>query len=435
MPRRSLLFILAVGVFALVCYQKVQTNQYGRILSDSMELIDRLSLEKVEPSKLFEGAMDGMVGRLDQYSAYIPPKSLPEFHEVIDQKFGGVGMEVSIDPQTRFIHVDASFIGSPAYETGVRAGDKILRIGKQSTQGMSLQDALSLMRGKPGEPVSFALQRQGEEKPIEISIIRAIIPIPTVLGNMRNADGTWNYFLPGADRIGYLRVISIADKTPADLRQAIEWLVDHDMQGLILDLRENPGGLLSAAIEICDMFIRSGVIVTTRGREGTILETYDATGKGPFTKFPMAVLVNQNSASASEIVAACLQDHKRAAIVGQRTWGKGTVQQLIELDDAWGALKLTTASYWRPSNKNIQRGRDAGENDAWGVQPDPGCEVIVEGDKLTRLELWQLHHTFSQMAGKKIEASENAIAIDRQLARAVDWLVKHRGETGKAAKD
>jgi carboxyl-terminal processing protease len=423
MPRRSLLFILAVGVFALVCYQKVQTNQYGRILSDSMELIDRLSLEKVDDAELFEGAMNGMVGRLgDEYSSYIPPKTLPDFREAVDQQFGGVGMQVSIDPHTRFITVDASWIGTPAHEAGVRAGDKILRIGSQSTQGMSLQDALSLMRGKPGEQVDFTVLHQGADKPVEINITRAVIQIPTVLGDTRNADGSWNYFLPGPDRIGYVRVISFADKTPADLKQALDWLMGHDIQGLILDLRENPGGLLSAAIEICDMFISSGIIVTTRGREGTILEKYEAGGKGQFTKFPMVVLVNHDSASASEIVAACLQDHRRATIVGQRTWGKGTVQQIIDLSDAWGALKLTTASYWRPSNKNIHRGRDAGENDAWGVQPDPGCEVVVEGDELTRLALWQLHHTFSQAAGKKIEAGQNTIAIDRQLAVALKVL-------------
>ena len=225
MPRRNLLFLLAIGIVALVCYQKVQTNQYGQILSESLELIDRLSLEKVDREELFEGAMDGMVGRLDEYSSYIPPKTLPEFQEVIDQQFGGVGMEVSIDPKTRQMTVVSPLAGTPAYVAGVRAGDKILRIDDHSTQGMSIKDAVSLMRGKPGDPVSITVLHQGEEKPVDIKIVRAIIQIDTVLGDTRNADGSWNYFLPGTDRIGYLRISSFADKTAEDLKRAVSGLL------------------------------------------------------------------------------------------------------------------------------------------------------------------------------------------------------------------
>jgi carboxyl-terminal processing protease len=429
MPRRNLLFLLAVGFFSLVCYQKARTNPYGQLLSESLELIDRLSLEKVDPEKLLEGALEGMVERLnadgmDENSSYIPPNALKEFRETIDQQFGGVGMRVSIDPSTRQIIVANTLPGTPAYAAGILAGDKILRIGESSTQGMSINDAVALLRGKPGDSVSITVLHQGQEKPVEMKIVRAVIQGETVWGDTRNADGSWNFFLPGHKGIGYLRITSFGDNTAEELKHALHWLVDHDMRGLILDLRDNPGGLLPAAIGICDLFISSGIIVSTRGREGGNLDTWRATGKGPFTDFPMVVLVNQLSASASEIVAACLQDHRRATIVGQRTFGKGTVQKLIELNDSHGALKLTTASYWRPSNKNIHRRRDVGENEDWGVRPDPGYEVKVEGDDLTRLRLWRLHRDLYKTPPAKNQEKTADISIDRQLAKAVECLQK-----------
>ncbi|MGA2061474.1 MAG: S41 family peptidase [Thermoguttaceae bacterium] len=433
MPRRNLLFLLAVCIFTLVCYQKTQTNQYGELLSESLDLIERISLEKVKPEELFEGAMEGMVDRLnsgglDENSSYIPPKTLPEFREMIDQQFGGVGIEVAIDSKTREITVVSPLPGSPAFTAGVLAGDKILRIDDHSTQGMSIRDAASLLRGKTGDPVNITVLHQGEDKPVEIKIVRAVIQGETVLGDTRNADGSWNYFLPGYDRIGYLRITSFGDETAAELKRAVQRLVDHDMQGLILDLRDNPGGLLPAAIGVCDLFIPSGIIVSTRGRDGGNLDAWQASGKGAFTKFPMVVLVNQYSASASEIVAACLQDQHRAAIVGQRTYGKGTVQKVIELDDSRGALKLTTASYWRPSNKNIHRRKDAGENEDWGVSPDSGWEVRVEGDDLTRLRLWRMRRDISKAAETAVKAKGADKFVDRQLAKAVECLQKEMGK-------
>jgi carboxyl-terminal processing protease len=429
MPRRNLLFLLAVCIFALVCYQKTQTNQYGQLLSESMDLIQRISLEKVPPEELFEGAMEGMIDRLnsgglDENSSFIPPKTFTEFQEIIDQQFGGVGIELAIDSKTRQLTVVSPLPGSPAYSAGVLAGDKILRIDDHSTQGMSMRDAASLLRGKPGDHVNITVLHQGENKPAEIKIVRAVIQGETVLGDTRNADGTWNYFLPGYDHIGYLRITSFGKETAEELKRAVQWLVDHNMQGLILDLRDDPGGLLPAAIGVCDMFIPSGVIVSTRGRDGDNLDSWQASGKGPFTKFPMVVLVNQYSASASEIVAACLQDHHRATVVGQRTYGKGTVQRVIELDDSRGALKLTTASYWRPSNKNIHRRKDAGENDDWGVRPDPGWEVRVEGDDLTRLRLSRMRRDISNMLDSPVKSKGERKFVDKQLAKAVECLQK-----------
>lgn len=424
MPRRNFLFLLAICVISIICYQKVQINQYGQVLSESLSLINRFSLEKVDSEELFEGAMDGMVGRLDEYSAYIPPSSLSEFQEDIEQQFGGVGLEVSIDPATRQIVVVSPREGSPAAEAGVRSGDKILRINNQSTQGMSMKDAVSLMRGKPGDPVEITVLHLGSDKPVDIKIVRAIIKSDTVLGDTRNPDGSWNFFLAGKDRIGYVRITSFGEKTTDDLRTALQWLVAHEMRGLILDLRDDPGGLLSAAIEICDMFIKSGTIVSTRGRDGNILNAWQATGKGEFTGFPMVVLVNHYSASASEIVSACLQDHHRAKIVGERTWGKGTVQQVIELGDRSGALKLTTASYWRPSNKNIHRVHDAPESADWGVKPDEGCEVKVDDDERVKLHLGRRERDTVKAADNAAAANQDTKISDRQLLKAIECLEK-----------
>ncbi|HYW80135.1 MAG TPA: S41 family peptidase, partial [Thermoguttaceae bacterium] len=390
MPRRNLVILVAVGIISLMCYQKVHRNQYGQIFVEVMDQIEQRSLEPVGQEDLFLGAMEGMVGRLhDPHSMFFSPRASEEFNEDLDQEFGGVGMQVGYDKDTNQLAVMSPLVGSPAFEAGVLAGDKILRIDGKSTQGLSLADAVGHMRGKPGEPVVISVLHEGDDQPVDIEIIREIIELDTVLGDTREADGSWNFFLEGHDRIGYLRITSFAKRTPDEMDRALQWLVDRDMQGLILDFRDNPGGLLTAAIAMCDRFIKSGTIVTTRRRDGQISRRAAASAQDTLADFPMAVLVNQLSASASEIVSACLQDHGRAVVVGQRSWGKGTVQEVIELPDNQGMLKLTTASFWRPSEKNIHRKKDATDKDDWGVSPNDGYEVVVEDDELVRLRMWR----------------------------------------------
>ncbi|MGW8257729.1 MAG: S41 family peptidase [Thermoguttaceae bacterium] len=425
MPRRNLLLLLAIGVFAFLCFQKVRTNPLGEDLAESIDLIDRMALEKVPAKSLFEGAMQGMVERLDEYSTYIPPNELAEFEEMIDQQFIGVGMEVMINPRTRQMTVVRALAGSPAYQAGVRSGDVISRIGKLSTQGMSIKDAVFLLRGQPGESITLTILRPGEPKPLSIKLTRALVLIDTVRGDTRNSDGSWNFFLPGHQRIGYVRITSFAEKTGADLKHAVQWLVDRHARGLIIDLRDNPGGLLSAAREACDLFISAGTIATTRGREGEVLKKLRASGRAPFAKIPLVLLVNQDSASASEIVAGCLQDQHRALVCGQRTWGKGTVQQIFDLGNQRGALKLTTSSYWRPSNQNIHRSRGAGEDENWGVRPDPGCKVKLEGEELTRWRIWRSRRDVKNSGDnlEKNEAIDNF--VDRQLTKALEKLEEH----------
>jgi len=424
MPRRNLIVLVAVGIFSLMCYQKVYKNQYGRTFVEVMQQIDQRSLEPVGQEELFLGAMEGMVGRLDDpYSSFLSPEKKKGFYEELDMQFGGVGMHVGYDKETNQLAVMSPLVGSPAYKAGVRAGDKILRIDGRSTQGLSLGDAVGHMRGMPGEPVVLSLLHQGDEQPVDIEIIRAIIELDTVLGDTRRPDGSWSFFLEGHDRIGYLRINSFADKTPGEMDRALQWLIERDMQGLILDLRDNPGGLLTAATTMCDRFIDSGTIVTTRRRDGQISRHAEAKASNTVGHFPMAVLVNQSSASASEIVAACLQDHQRAVIIGQRTWGKGTVQEVIDLPDEKGILKLTTASYWRPSEKNIHRKKDATDEDDWGVSPNDGYEVVVENDELVRLWKWRLQRDAFRTDGNGDgDGDEPDPFVDRQLAKAVEYV-------------
>ncbi len=424
MPRRNLVVLVAVGIISLMCYQKVYKNQYGRIFVEVMKKIDQRSLEPVGQEELFLGAMEGMVGRLDDpYSSFLSPRKKKEFYEDLDRQFGGVGMHVGYDKETNQLAVMSPLVGSPAYKAGVRAGDKILRIDGKSTQGLSLNDAVGDMRGEPGEPVVLSLLHRGEDQPVDIEIIRAIIELDTVLGDTRGPDGSWNFFLEGHDRIGYLRINGFADKTLKETDRALQWLIEHDVQGLILDLRDNPGGLLTAATKMCNRFIDSGTIVTTRRRDGQIKSYFEASDDDTVGRFPMAVLVNQSSASASEIVAACLQDHGRAVIVGQRTWGKGTVQEVIELPDDKGILKLTTASYWRPSEKNIHRKKDAKDEDDWGVTPNDGYKVVVENDELVRLWKWRFQRDAFQPNGNgDDDENEKEPFVDRQLAKAVEYV-------------
>ena len=206
------------------------------------------------------------------------------------------------------------------------------------------------------------------------------------------------------------------------------------MQALVLDLRDNPGGLLSAAVEISDMFLAEGVIVTTRGRDGKVRQAAWAGRSGTLPDFPMAVLVNRYSASASEIVAACLQDHKRATVIGQRTHGKGTVQEVLMLEEGLGAMKLTTASYWRPSEKNIHRTADAKEEDDWGVRPNEDFEIALEKDELTELRLWrQKRDVYRRDRDERDEPPKNIEEADPQLRRAIELMEKRSRARGRRA--
>jgi carboxyl-terminal processing protease len=430
MPRRNFYWLLGLTVVSLICAAKV--SRYGRVLSYALDQIDQRALEPVNPQSVFEGAVDGMMARLDDYSAYINPKTLGEFEEKLDAHFSGVGVEILLDPQSGQLTVGSPVVGSPAFEAGVRAGDRILRIDGKSTQGLSLDDVAERMRGEVGKPITLSVLHQGETAPLDLKIVRREVRVWTVIGDTRNADGSWNYFVAGHDHLACVRINSFSEKTEEELKQTLDGLLRQGMRGLVLDLRNNPGGLLDSAVGVCRLFIEPnagdrGEIVRTRDRAGHTREVFFAKKGRALRRFPMAVLVNQYSASASEIVAACLQDQHRAVIVGQRSFGKGTVQELIDLEPNQGVLKLTTSSYWRPSNKNIHRRRDAAPSDAWGVLPDPGYEVKVEGKELGKLARWRQQRDSYQPkpAGPASSPGKDDVFqgySDPQMDRALQYL-------------
>jgi carboxyl-terminal processing protease len=435
MPRRNLLVLFLVALVAILCRQRVQHNPYTGVLASAMNTIEKRSLDPVGDKVLFEGAMDGMLRQLDDYSAYLSPKDMTAFHETVDLQFAGVGIEVAIDPKTKQLEVLSPVANSPASKAGILAGDNILRIGETSTLRMSLHDASLLLRGKSGEPVTLSILHKGAAKPENVTLVREVIQVESVLGDTRNPNGTWNFFLDGHDRIGYVRISCFTDDTPNELKQAIEWMIERGMRGLVIDLRDDPGGYLSAAVAICDLFIKSGEIVTTRGRQGTICTGYSASGDAPFTDFPIAVVVNQETASAAEIVAACLQDQHRAVVVGQRTYGKGTVQELIVLDRGCGEMKLTTKSYWRPSGKDIRRPHRVTSKDDWGVSPDEGFKVRLSKEELDRWQQWRNRRDLHKpLPGETPEKKNAKPFVDRQRERAVEYVEKEaeRRESGTA---
>lgn len=433
MPRRNFYLLLLVTVVSLVCYQKADSRhrRMHDTLTEVMRQIERHYLEPVDDQSLFQGALDGLVKQLDPYSAYIGPQDTRQFREGLDQQFGGIGIEVSWDAERNVLTVLNPLVGTPAYEGGVLAGDRILAIEGEKIERFNLEEAVRRLRGKPGDPVRLTILHEGADEPVEIVLVRAVVKVDSVIGYRRHGEGIWSFTLPGHPEIGYMRVTSFGKRTVDETQAVLDKLRDDGIRALVLDLRFNAGGLLEAGTEVCDLFIASGTIVTTRGRNGEILERVEATGQAPYADWPLVVLVNRYSASAAEIVAACLQDHQRAIIVGERTWGKGTVQNLIPLEGGRSALKLTVASYWRPSGKNIHRRKDAPETADWGVQPDDGFEVKLTDDQMRSLaegrRRRERQFRDQDVGPEEGTAAEAPMSDDPQLEAAVGYLLEKFG--------
>lgn len=316
---------------------------FSKILS----LVQENYVEEVDSQKAIEGAIKGMLTTLDPHSSYMKPEDFKELQVETQGSFTGIGIEITM--KDNILTVVSPIEGTPAFAKGLKAGDKIVKIGEEPTQDMSLMEAVKRLRGPKGSEVTISIHRKGWADLKEITLIRDIIPIHSVKSKLLE---------PGYP---YIRIINFQAQTTTDFKKALSDLEKQGkIKGLIVDLRNNPGGLLDQSVKIADIFIDEGVIVSTKGRIKEQNSMFYARDNNAKYKFPVVVLVNEGSASASEIVAGALQDHKKAVIIGAQTFGKGSVQTIIPMDSGAG-LRLTTARYYTPSGRSIQ---------ATGITPD-----------------------------------------------------------------
>ena len=335
--------------FAEDRYQELQN--FSKILN----LVQQYYVEEVDTKKLVEGAIKGMLRELDPHTNYMPTEIFKEFESETSGEFGGLGIEISV--QNGILTIISPIEDTPAWIAGIKPGDKIVAINGQSTKGFSLVEASALLKGKKGTKITLSIVRDNQEKPLDIVITRGNVKIRSVKATTLD------------DGYLYVKVTSFIENTSADLEKAIrEFKTKNNgkVEGILIDLRRNPGGLLEQAIRVSDLFIKDGIIVSTIGRDPKNKEVSVATKKAPFADVPLVVLINEFSASASEIVSGALQDHKRAIIVGERSFGKGSVQSVIKLGDGSG-LKLTVARYYTPSGVSIQ---------SEGIKPDIEIEDV-----------------------------------------------------------
>ncbi len=361
-------------------------SRFSNVVSE----IEKKYVDKISISEIMTKAIEGLLSNLDAHSAYLNEKKFKEFQAQTEGEFGGLGITVGM--RDGVLTVIAPLEGTPAYKAGVKSGDNILKINNESTLSMSIDDAINLMRGKPKTPIQITIVRKNEPKPLVFNIIRDIIKLPSV-------------YVKKIKETPYLYVrVSGFDKNVT--KSVLEGLkANPKAKGIVLDLRGNPGGLLNQAVGLSNLFIKEGVLVSQKGKNKEENLEYKANGRAPYTNLPIAVLVNGGSASASEIVAGALQDHKRAVIIGEKTFGKGSVQMLLPVNKD-EAIKITTARYYLPSGRTIQ---------AKGITPDiviyPG--KVPENENKFSLKEADLKHHLEQELKKIDDKTPNSKEADK----------------------
>jgi carboxyl-terminal processing protease len=412
--------------------QKDQNYELVKLIVDVLDEVDQNYVRELKPEdrrRLVEEMINGGLERLDPYSAFLSDREFKQFERKNNGSFGGVGIQVGLDRTTGGLVVTTPLVGTPAYEAGILAGDLIVKIDGKALENARTNEAVELIQGEIGKPVTLTVVHEGQKKPVDVTVVRAEIKIETVLGDRRKADNPaeWDYVIDKDKKIAYIRLLEFEKPTAETLQKVLTQLQGEGVRGLVLDLRGNPGGLLTSAVAVSDLFLTSGRIVSTQGRK-TPERVYEAKADGtlfePAAEHPMAVLVDKFSASASEIVAAALQDHGRAVIVGERSFGKGSVQNVYPMEDNT-ALKLTTQSYHRPSGRNIHRFPDSKESDEWGVSPNPGFAVKLTDEERYQFLLARRKRDVVQgKPGAAAEKKEEKAAplVDKVLERALEHI-------------
>ena len=414
--RKSVTSVVVAGAVVLAAYVSSAADpQVGssdtfrqlKLFGDVFERVRAEYVEEITDEQLIEAAINGMLTSLDPHSGYLDAKKYRDMQVQTKGEFGGLGIEVTMEDG--LVKVVSPIDDTPAYRAGIQAGDVITHINSEPVLGMSLAEAVERMRGPVDTSIALTLRRPGEEEPIDVSMARAVITISPV---------RWR----AEEDIGYIRVTTFNEQTEAKVREALEALeveLGDRMKGVVLDLRNNPGGLLEQAVQVADVFLDRGEIVSTRGRRADSIQRFNSRQGDLLEGRPMVVLINGGSASASEIVAGALQDHDRAIVMGTPSFGKGSVQTIMPLP-GHGAIRLTTARYFTPAGTSIQ---------AKGITPDievrqSRVEVIDEGaarreaDLRGRLENEQVEEEQSEGEVSGLEGE----AEDYQLARALDLL-------------
>lgn len=381
-------------------------------------LAQRQYVEVVDDNRLVQGAIRGMMVQLDPYSGYIAPDQLSAFERRAFGAYVGTGIEVGF--RDRRMAVIAALEGSPAGRLGVLPGDVILAINGRSVDLLSVFDVTERLVGREGEVVHVSIRRPGEAKPRAFEIPCAPVTMMTVRGFRRFEDGRWDFLIDAESRIGYIRISRFIGTTIRDFDAALRELSSHDPRGLILDLRFNPGGLMRQGVAMVDRFVSDGLILSTVSRRRVVHE-FRAFRANTWSDLPLVVIINASSASSAEIVSGSLQDHGRAVIVGDRSFGKGSVQQLIYLTEQRAAIKLTTARYSLPSGRIIHRTPENADSHTWGVTPDV---VVALTDEETRAI--QSARRIIDEPGRHghggLPSVEAEIIRDRQLTAAIDRL-------------
>ena len=422
MPARNAQILILATLVCLLCYMQAKRLKYAGRIGSAIETIEQYYVDEVKGDDLYQSAMKGLL-KLDPYSEFIPATEYTEFQATIGQQFGGVGILIEGPPTTKQLTVVAPLLNTPAYEAGVQPGDRIVEINGETTADLNADDARSRMRGPVGTTVDVTIERDSQKEPIKLTLKRADIHVDSVVGDHILPDSKWSYFLKEDPEIAYVRISMFGERTADEFRQVLKQ-IKPQAKALIIDLRFNPGGVLSAAVEMCDMLLSKGRIVSTKGRRSGFDHTETADPQVEIAEdIPIIILQNDQSASASEVMSACLQDQHRALVAGERSFGKGTVQQVFEIDHASTAIKFTIARYYRPSGANIHRTPEMKPSEVWGVSPEKELEQkMSDTERLYLFRRWQQQGDPRRTTGPQPPSPD--FSGDPQLRQAVEALHK-----------